>query len=170
MKPLNTARLPLLLLAAALACYGQHGRGGGGGAGAGAGGGHMGGGSAGGMQGEGSQNAGRGNAQASPMRRSPEQALDQNQNLSAKLQTLLPAGTTPQQACGGFKNLGQCVAAIHVSHNLGLPFPDLKSKLTGSGAESLGKAIHGLKPDVNANAEKKKAEKQAKQDLTATGS
>jgi hypothetical protein len=95
----------------------------------------------------------------------PEQLLNQNTKLSSNLQKLLPAGTTPQQACNGFKNLGQCVAAIHVAHNLGISFSDLRAKMTGSNHEGLGKAIHDLKPETNASAEKKRAEKQAKNDM-----
>jgi hypothetical protein len=97
--------------------------------------------------------------------RTPSDILANNSKLSSNLQTLLPAGTTAQQACSGFKNLGQCVAAIHVSHNLGISFDDLKAKTTGDGAESLGKAIGDLKPAVDAKAEAKKAKKQADADL-----
>jgi hypothetical protein len=91
--------------------------------------------------------------------------LTQNTNLSSRLTTLLPEGTNLQEAAQGFKNLGQFVAAVHVSKNLGVPFEDLKVKLTGLDSEKLGKAIHELKPDVNAKAEAKKANKQAKQDI-----
>lgn len=94
--------------------------------------------------------------------------LTQNTKLSSNLQKLLPQGMTPQDACSGFKNLGQCVAAIHVSHNLDIPFSDLKAKTTGSGSVSLGKAIETLKPGTNAKAETKKAQKQANQDLTTS--
>jgi hypothetical protein len=100
----------------------------------------------------------------------PKQLQDPNSKLSTHLQALLPKGTTPQQACSGFKNLGQCVAAIHVSHNLGISFTDLKSKMTGSNSESLGKAIQDLKPTANSNAEKKKAEQEAKDDMNGSGS
>ena len=91
--------------------------------------------------------------------------LTQNTKLSSNLEKLLPQGMTAQDACSGFKNLGQCVAAIHVSHNLGIPFADLKAKTTGSGSVSLGKAIDQLKPGTNGKAETKKAQKQAKADL-----
>lgn len=91
--------------------------------------------------------------------------LTQNTKLSSNLQKLLPQGMTAQDACSGFKNLGQCVAAIHVSHNLDIPFADLKAKTTGSGAVSLGKAIQQLKPGTNAKAETRKAQKQAHADL-----
>ena len=91
--------------------------------------------------------------------------LTQNTKLSGNLEKLLPQGMTAQQACSGFKNLGQCVAAIHVSHNLDIPFADLKSKTTGLGSVSLGKAIETLKPGTSGKAESKKAQKQANEDL-----
>ncbi len=91
--------------------------------------------------------------------------LTQNTKLASKLQGLLPAGTDLQTAASGFKNLGQFVAAVHVSHNLGIPFDTLKSKLTGSGSESLGKAIKQLDPKANSKTEANKANKQAKQDI-----
>ncbi|MGE5109856.1 MAG: hypothetical protein ACM3JB_03290 [Acidobacteriaceae bacterium] len=91
--------------------------------------------------------------------------LTQNTKLASNLEKLLPQGMTAQQACDGFKNLGQCVAAIHVSHNLDIPFADLKTKTTGSESVSLGKAIETLKPAANSKAESKKAQKQASQDL-----
>jgi hypothetical protein len=102
--------------------------------------------------------------------KSPEQMLTQNSKLSSKLDSMLPNGTTSQQACSGFKNLGQCVAAIHVSNNLKIPFDDLKAKMTGDNAESLGKSIHDLKPDADAKTEAAKATKQAKKDISETKS
>ncbi len=45
---------------------------------------------------------------------------------------LLPAGSNIYDACRGFKNWGQCVAAVHVSHNLNIPFADLKARMTDS--------------------------------------
>jgi hypothetical protein len=86
--------------------------------------------------------------------------LSHNTALSSKVETL--TGMKAQDACSGFKNLGQCVAAAHVGHNLGMNFDSLKGKLTGSNAESLGQAIHELNPQVDAKAEAKKANKQAK--------
>jgi hypothetical protein len=70
-----------------------------------------------------------------------------------------------QQAAAGFKNLGQFVAAVHVSHNLGIPFDELKSRMTGSNSVSLGTAIKSLKPEANYKAEAKRAQKQAKNDI-----
>lgn len=91
--------------------------------------------------------------------------LEDNTKLASKLQSLLPQGTNLQQAAQGFKNLGQFVAAVHVSHNLGIPFDQLKAKMIGPPAESLGKAIQALKPSASSKDEVKKAEKQAQQDL-----
>jgi hypothetical protein len=103
------------------------------------------------------------------------QRLDQNTHLSTKLQGLFPPGTDLKLASSGFKNLGQFVAAAHVSHNLGIPFDQLKLKMTGispdsktsgnSSPVSLGKAIKELKPEADAKAETKKAEQQAKEDI-----
>jgi hypothetical protein len=79
---------------------------------------------------------------------------------------MLPAGMTVTDAAQGFKNWGQFVAAVHVSNNLGLPFDQLKSLMTGSpipvsgtpsamvapvpvtGPMSLGQAIQTLKGTV----------------------
>jgi hypothetical protein len=88
-----------------------------------------------------------------------------NSTLNDRLSPLLPSGMSLTDAASGFKNLGQFVAAVHVSHNLDIPFTDLKDKMTSG--DSLGKAIHALKPDVKAKSEAKKAEKQAKADVKA---
>jgi hypothetical protein len=44
---------------------------------------------------------------------------------------MLPAGMTLNEASKGFKNQGQFIAALHVSQNLGIPFADLKTAMTG---------------------------------------
>src|SRR5260370_8042723 len=95
------------------------------------------------------------------------QQLSHNTKLAGKLQGLLPAGTNVQQASQGFKNLGQFVAAVHVSHNLGIPFDQLKPKMPGSSPQSLGKAIQDLKPAADSKTESKKANKQAKDDMNS---
>ena len=100
--------------------------------------------------------------------KTPSELLTQNPRLNSNLQSLLPPGTDTQAAASGFKNLGQFVAAVHVSKNLGIPFDDLKAKMTGSNAVSLGKAIHELKPSVNAKEAAKEANRQAKQDIAGS--
>jgi hypothetical protein len=97
--------------------------------------------------------------------------LAHNSALSARLQPLLPSGTNLQTAASGFKNLGQFVAAVHVSHNLKIPFDQLKAKMTGSNPESLGRAVQDLEPNLSQKTLKtdvKTAERQAKQDLETT--
>lgn len=111
------------------------------------------------------QGAQTGASHAHDLGSSPTQMLGQDTKLAANLEKLLPSGMTAQQACGGFRTLGSCVAAIHVASNLDIPFADLKAKVTGSGATSLGKAIHTLKPDADAKGETRKAEGQAREDL-----
>jgi hypothetical protein len=108
-----------------------------------------------------------------------DQILTKNTALAGKIQTL--TGMPAKQACTGFKNLGQCVAAAHVSKNLGISFACMQAdmtgqapakgsacpaSITGSGkAMSLGKAIQTLRPTADSKAEAKKATKQADADV-----
>jgi len=108
---------------------------------------------------------GSGHDSANSGHNSVSQKLASNTQLASKLQGLLPAGTNLQAAAEGFKNLGQFVAAVHVSHNLGIPFDQLKTKMLGPPSMSLGKAIQALQPAANAKAETKKAESEAHTDL-----
>ena len=146
---------------------GSHGGGGGVGQGAGASQGRSGDFGQPDMNGGGRQTGmGRGNQPSSVSQgKTTSELLTQNTKLSSKLGSLLPAGTDVQQAAGGFKNLGEFVSAVHVSHNLGIPFEDLKSKMTGPDSVNLGKAIKELKPEANSKDEAKKAKHQADQDL-----
>jgi hypothetical protein len=120
-----------------------------------------------------------GNAQdrgssASVERQAPEQAqsktpqdlLQQNTHLSDNIAKLFPAGTDLQGAASGFKNLGEFVAAAHVSNNLGIPFADLKTRLLAG--DSLGTAIQALKPGTDAQAEANRANARAR-DVLAKG-
>jgi len=94
----------------------------------------------------------------------------------AKIESLLPAGTNVQTAASGFKNRGQFIAALHVSHNLDIPYDQLKATMlgldpttlepvAGASPKSLGQAIHTLRPDIaetQVQVEVKKADKQTK--------
>ena len=71
--------------------------------------------------------------------------LQKNTNLASKLQSRLPAGTNLTLAASGFRNLGQFVAAVNVSHNLGIPFAELKTRMVDQGM-SLGQAIQDARP------------------------
>ena len=163
-------KLFVAVLALSSFAFAQHGGGRPSGAGSGAGGMGMGsstghGGSMGSDMGAAHGSMGNSGSVANASGKSASDLLTQNTKLSSNLQKLLPQGVTAQDACSGFKNLGQCVAAIHVSHNLNIPFSDLKAKTTGSGSVSLGKAIETLKPGTNGKTESKKAQHQANEDL-----
>jgi hypothetical protein len=116
---------------------------------------------------------------------SPATVLTKNTKLDTHLTSLLQSkgllakGTDLKDACAGFKNLGQCVAAMHVSHNLNIPFACLSADMTGtapttgttcpagtgSSKMSLGKSIQALSPNTNAKTEVKSATKQADTDI-----
>jgi hypothetical protein len=91
-----------------------------------------------------------------------------NTALSAKLTPLLPSGTTLADAAAGFKNQGQFIAALHASKDLSIPFAQLKAEMTGSPHDSLGQAIHDLKPAADAKVAAKTAEQEARTDIKAT--
>jgi len=107
--------------------------------------------------------------------------LDKNPAIGDRIQTL--TGEPASQACTGFKNIGQCVAAAHVSKNLGITFDCLRSDMTGTAPQttsncpvdtgtksmSLGKAIQTLSPNANPKAESKKGQTEAQQDLKSSG-
>lgn len=117
---------------------------------------------------------------SSSPRMTMDEQLSKNKQLSGKIQTL--TGMNAQTACNGFKNLGQCVAAAHVSKNLGIKFGCMKYDMTGiapaastscptttastsKGKMSLGQAIQTLQPKANSSLEARKGKKQADQDL-----
>jgi hypothetical protein len=85
--------------------------------------------------------------------------LTQNPRLADNVSKLLPAGTDVQAAASGFRNLGEFVSAAHVSNNLGIPFSDLKTRLLAG--DSLGTAIHALRPGVDAQLEVSRARARA---------
>ncbi len=109
-----------------------------------------------------------------------DQQLSKHTAIAGKINTL--TGMDAQTACAGFKNLGQCVAAAHVSKNLNIPFACLKADMTGtapaSGSNcpagtgtskmSLGKSIQTLSPNTNSKTESKKAQQEADQDLKSS--
>lgn len=87
--------------------------------------------------------------------------IERNEQLRSRVNTLLPPETTLSQAASGFQSEGQFIAALHVSKNLGIPFSDLKAKMTGPDPMTLGEAIRDLRPSANAASEVAKAENQA---------
>jgi hypothetical protein len=96
-----------------------------------------------------------------------QQKLQQNTNLSSKLQSRLPAGTDLNAAAAGFRNLGQFVAAVNVSNNLGLDFPTLKTAMVTNGS-SLGQAIQAQKKTVDGTTIASRAEHDAEIEIRST--
>ena len=96
------------------------------------------------------------------------QKISSHPALAAKVQALLPAGMTLNQASKGFKNQGQFLAALHASKNLDIPFAQLRAEMTGRDHDSLGVAIQELKQGTNVKAAVTTAQQQAAADLKAT--
>jgi len=88
--------------------------------------------------------------------------LQQNPALSSKLSAMLPAGTTAQDAATGFKNVREFAEAVHVAHDLNIPFDQIKTKV--SSGQSLDQAVKDLKPGVD-KSELKRAKEEAKDDM-----
>lgn len=113
-------------------------------------------------------------------------SADKNLLLTEKLHEkgVLAANSDVSSTCSTFKNLTDCVAALHASHNVNLEFNCIRADVTGvqtnadiSGCKgpvggkpvSLHEALKRLKPEVDAKAEAKSAEQQAKDDLKSVG-
>jgi len=94
--------------------------------------------------------------------------ISANTALVAKLTPLLPTGMTLADAAKGFRNEGQFIAALHAAKDLGVSFTDLKNEMTGSEHDSLGQAIHDLKPTADAKGSAKTAEGEARADISST--
>jgi hypothetical protein len=106
---------------------------------------------------------------------------DAGKKLESLLQAILPPKTKLDDACASFKQLETCVAALHISHNLKIKFNCVKWDVTGTQptggnvatctapengkALSLVKAIQTLKPEADAKAEAKNAERRAREDI-----
>ena len=77
-----------------------------------------------------------------------------------KLQSRLPGGTDVIAAAADFRNLGQYVAAVNVSNNLGLDFAKLKTAMVDDG-KSLGQAIQVQRSSVDGTTEALRAQREA---------
>jgi hypothetical protein len=96
-----------------------------------------------------------------------QQKLQRNTNLASKLQSRLPPGTNLNTAAADFRNLGQFVAAVNVSNNLGLDFQTLKTAMTKDG-KSLGQAIQAQKTTVDGATVAARAEHDADVEIRST--
>ena len=173
MKVSNLAALTLVVFLFATTALAQHGHGSGMGGGMGS------------SMGHGSMNSsGHGNSTTTTTDSSHQakinSILDKNPVIGNKIVALTGDKLGAADACTGFKNLGQCVAAAHASKNRpGMNFYCLRQAMTGTpagtlappsgctttGPMSLGKAIQKLDPRADSSTESKKASHQAQQDL-----
>ncbi len=87
--------------------------------------------------------------------------------LASKLQSRL-GGADPVLAAKGFRNFGQFVAAVNVSHNLGIPFKELKADMVQKHM-SLGQSIQDLRPSANSTREADRGETEAKKMIGSGG-
>ena len=100
---------------------------------------------------------------------SPDAVLSRNPHLNEALTHALAksgiAVSNLSDTCQPFKTLGQCIAALHLTH---------KFSTCGLGqlatAKSLGAGIQACRPEADAKAEARSATKQAKQDMKDSNS
>jgi hypothetical protein len=94
-------------------------------------------------------------------------ALERNQHLSSVVKPLLPPGTNITDAATGFKKQKDFVAALHMAKNLGIPFNEIKTRMTTGHRMSLDESLRDIRPETTKNlarAEAQTAEEQAKAD------
>jgi hypothetical protein len=96
-----------------------------------------------------------------------QQKLQRNTNLADKLRSRLPAGTDLLAASADFRNLGQFVAAVNVSNNLGLKFTDLKTRMVDEHM-SLGQAIQDVRGGTDGQVVALRAEQDADRLIRST--
>ncbi len=77
--------------------------------------------------------------------------ISKNPQQKARLEAMLPAGMTLEQASSGFRNQGQFIAALNASKEHNIAFADLKNAMTGDQPLSLGQAIQKLKPTTSSS-------------------
>ena len=177
MKVLRLAALSLAVFLYATIALAQHGHAGGMGGGMGS---SMGHGSMNGSDRANSTTTGTGSSHQATI----SNILDKNPAIGDKIVALTGDKLGAPDACTGFKNLGQCVAAAHVSKDLpGMNFYCLRQAMTGTpagtsapaggcqqtGPMSLGNAIQKLDPQADSSTESKKATREAQQDLKSSG-
>ncbi len=86
--------------------------------------------------------------------------LQQNPALAGTVTGRLPVGADLMTVSSGFRNLGEFVAAVNASNNLGIPFVDLKRRIVNDGM-SLGLAIQDVRPKSQYWSEARRAEDEA---------
>lgn len=86
--------------------------------------------------------------------------LQQNPSLAGMVSGRLPVGADLMTVSAGFRDLGQFVAAVNASNNLGIPFPQLKRRMVNDGM-TLGLAIQDVRPKSQYWSDARRAEDEA---------
>ena len=172
MKILKIAALSLAVLLYGSAGLAQHGHSGGMGSGMGN------------SMGHGSDHSTSSGTAAPTSSQKISDVLLKNPVIGDKIVSLTGDKLGAADACTGFKNIVQCIAAAHVSKNLsGMNFFCLRQAMTKTsagtnapstgcsvtGKYSLGQAIQKLDPQADSTAETKKAATESQQDMKASG-
>jgi hypothetical protein len=84
--------------------------------------------------------------------------------LQERLKPVLNKGTNMTIAAEGFRSAEEFATVAHAARNTEVPFMVLKHRVLTEG-KSLAKAIRESKPDINANAEVRRARDEARSDL-----
>ena len=168
MKMLKTAALSLAVLLSGSAALAQHGHAGG----------------MGNSMGHSSDHSSSSRTAAPTSSQKISDVLSKNPVIGDKIVALTGDKLGATDACTGFKNIGQCIAAAHVSKNLpGMNFFCLRQAMTKTsagtnapstgcsvtGKYSLGQAIQKLDPQADPAAATKKAGTETQQDMKASG-
>lgn len=85
--------------------------------------------------------------------------------LAARVSPLVPRGQSLGDAAAGFQNEDQFLSTLHAANDNGIAFAELKDRVTAG--QSLGTAMHELKPSMDADASASasaRAKAQAKED------
>ena len=104
----------------------------------------------------------------SPAEAAPAIALS-TPELQARLKPVLNKGTNMTIAAEGFRSAEEFATVAHAARNTEVPFMVLKHRVLTEG-KSLAKAIRESKPDLNANAEVRRARTEARADLNELAS
>ena len=102
-------------------------------------------------------------ARSTPREVAPAVALS-TPELHERLKPVLNKGTNMTIAAEGFHSAEEFATVAHAARNTDVPFMVLKHRVVTEG-KSLAKAIRESKPDLNANAEVKRARAEARSDM-----
>jgi hypothetical protein len=85
-----------------------------------------------------------------------------------RVKAVLNRGAQPEIAAADFASAEEFMTVAHAARNTQVPFMVLKDRVLNQG-QSLARAIHEFKPDLDARAEVTRAHAAAQQDLESAG-